>query len=224
MQNHPDFTNMNIKERVLYIADRKELNRTYFFKKLGFYSSNFSGVALQKKINQRSIFKVIKTYPDVNLQWLINGSGDPFERCKTDENLKKARIMNDSLKDTLTEIKNIMTSEPYHPFKDLKRVIPEKFQKEYEIKYTGLLRLPHYFFKGHLIKHGIEEIVREFKIEGMLLNAEFIMSRVYQLILNIPTDNKTTNYLNPFMSEQSCIDFLKKTGKYKILKIDYTEL
>lgn len=65
----------NIKERVLYISEYKQINKEIFFEELGVSYGNFKGKAKESALSSDVLAKIITKYPDINIEWLLNGSG-----------------------------------------------------------------------------------------------------------------------------------------------------
>lgn len=231
MENKIDFTGMNIKERVLYVADKKEKNKSIFFKKLGFFHSNFSGIALQRKLNQKSIFKITRTYPDVNFEWLISGKGKPFFEMSTNEYIKNAAEISSYLNKLLSKVEKLS-----NPFKEILEIIPTDRKQEYLDRYKGLIDLPDYIVNHRAIADDIELLLRNKNPEYLLNSAYYITETAYNLIRDISyRQNNCRSFrkeiTNPehikiqtTLTDQICIDFLKKTGKYNIYKITETAI
>lgn len=66
----------NIKERVLQIAEYYKLSKETFFTEIGSTYANFKGVKKQSGLNSDTIEKIVTMYPDINLMWLVTGTGD----------------------------------------------------------------------------------------------------------------------------------------------------
>ncbi len=68
---------MNIIERIIKIAENKGVSLNQFSKKIGVSNAYFSK---QKKNNanvgSHIIEKIVRIYPDINIEWLITGEGD----------------------------------------------------------------------------------------------------------------------------------------------------
>lgn len=64
-----------IKQRVLKIADTKEIKRGVFFKKLNVHPSNFRSKSLYSEVNGSLLAKISSIYSDVNIEWLLTGKG-----------------------------------------------------------------------------------------------------------------------------------------------------
>ncbi|MFX1666985.1 hypothetical protein JSO61_000430 [Riemerella anatipestifer] len=65
-----------IKERILQFVDFKGVKREVFYGKIGMTSANFRGKAKETPINSTAIENILSEYPDLNLEWLITGSGE----------------------------------------------------------------------------------------------------------------------------------------------------
>lgn len=68
-----------IKQRILQIIDYKEVNKALFFRKLEIAASNFRSNSLYSEAGGDVIAKISSEFPDVNLEWLINGKGKMFK-------------------------------------------------------------------------------------------------------------------------------------------------
>ncbi len=73
-----DKKNTKIKERILYIADIKQISYKDFLESVDLKYANFKGKQKETGINSLSIEKIISEYPDINLSWLITGKGNPI--------------------------------------------------------------------------------------------------------------------------------------------------
>lgn len=65
----------NIKERILYLAEKKELTKQNFFKKSSLKYSNFTGKSKMSDLSSGSLAEILLIYPDVNPEWLLTGKG-----------------------------------------------------------------------------------------------------------------------------------------------------
>lgn len=63
-----------IKDRVIQIIDYKGITRECFFKKIGMTSANFRGKAKDTPLNSNAIANILSEVPEINPEWLINGS------------------------------------------------------------------------------------------------------------------------------------------------------
>ncbi len=69
----------NIKERVLHLTDIKGVTKQEFFKNIGMTYGNFTGKAKETPLNSNAIGNILLIYPDVNIEWLITGEGEPIK-------------------------------------------------------------------------------------------------------------------------------------------------
>ena len=75
----------NIKERVLFIAESKGIQKVEFFKGLGLSYANFKGVQKNSALGTDAVATILSTYPDISPEWLLNGSGDMLRREESNE-------------------------------------------------------------------------------------------------------------------------------------------
>lgn len=73
----------NIKERVLRIAESKNIRKTDFFKDLGLSYANFKGVQKTTALNSDAVVTILARYPDIEPEWLITGQGEMFRQGST---------------------------------------------------------------------------------------------------------------------------------------------
>lgn len=76
---------LNIKDRILYVSDIKEVNKQTFFRKVGLNYSNFTGKSKESDLGSKYIGKIILNYPDINVEWLITGNGPMFKEKENRE-------------------------------------------------------------------------------------------------------------------------------------------
>lgn len=65
----------NIKDRITYFIEYKEIKKGYFFENIGITSANFRGEAKKTPLNSTTIEKIITLYPELNVRWLLTGEG-----------------------------------------------------------------------------------------------------------------------------------------------------
>lgn len=65
----------NIKDRVLQIAENKEIAKETFFKKIGVSYGNFKGKSKDSSLSSAIVAEISTNFPDVSLEWLILGKG-----------------------------------------------------------------------------------------------------------------------------------------------------
>lgn len=84
-----------IKQRILQFIDFKGFDKGKFFSELGVAASNFRSKSLYSEVGAELVAKISSVYPELNLYWLINGSGEmiidvysraPEPRAKKQEN------------------------------------------------------------------------------------------------------------------------------------------
>ena len=66
----------NIKDRVLYLAENKEISKQDFFRKTGLKYSNFTGKSKESDLASKSVAEILLKYPDVSPEWLLTGNGE----------------------------------------------------------------------------------------------------------------------------------------------------
>ena len=66
----------NIKARVLYLAENKEISKQDFFRKTGLKYSNFTGKSKESDLTSKSVAEILLKYPDVSPEWLLTGNGE----------------------------------------------------------------------------------------------------------------------------------------------------
>ncbi|MDV4024214.1 peptidase S24 [Elizabethkingia anophelis] len=65
----------NIKERILQYTDYKGFAKEKFFDDLGVTYGNFKGKAKEKALSSDVLAKIVTTYPEINPEWLLTGTG-----------------------------------------------------------------------------------------------------------------------------------------------------
>lgn len=68
----------NIKERVLQIAESKNISKTDFFKDLGLSYANFKGIQKSTALNSDAVVTILSKYPDIQPEWLVTGQGEMY--------------------------------------------------------------------------------------------------------------------------------------------------
>jgi hypothetical protein len=71
-----------IKERILYILEKKEIAKEKFFNDIGMTYGNFTGPAKKTPLNSTAIGNIFSKIPDINLEWLITGKGETFKNIQ----------------------------------------------------------------------------------------------------------------------------------------------
>lgn len=67
----------NIKERVLYLSELKNITKEFFFSKIGMTYGSFKGSAKERPLNSDAIVNILTLFPDVRAEWLLTGKGAP---------------------------------------------------------------------------------------------------------------------------------------------------
>lgn len=64
---------MNIKERILILAEKEERFKRDFFKKTELKYGNYTGVNKESDVSAKALEKIALNYPNTDLMWLITG-------------------------------------------------------------------------------------------------------------------------------------------------------
>ena len=78
----------NIKDRVLYLAENKEISKQDFFRKTGLKYSNFTGKSKESDLTSKSVAEILLKYPDVSPEWLLTGNGEMLKSEEATELIK----------------------------------------------------------------------------------------------------------------------------------------
>lgn len=65
-----------IKQRVIQVIEKKQLNKEKFFEKIQVSASNFRSKSLFSEIGGDVLAKISSEFPDVSPSWLLNGEGE----------------------------------------------------------------------------------------------------------------------------------------------------
>ena len=82
----------NIKDRVLYLAENKEISKQDFFRKTGLKYSNFTGKSKESDLASKSVAEILLKYPDVSPEWLLTGNGEMLKSEGATEVIKTPRV------------------------------------------------------------------------------------------------------------------------------------
>lgn len=66
---------VNVKERVLLIAEAKGISKTEFFKGVGLSYANFKGGQKNTALSSDAMVAILTHHPDINPAWLLMGEG-----------------------------------------------------------------------------------------------------------------------------------------------------
>lgn len=66
---------MEIKDRILHIAENKGISKQKFFRDMDLNYGNFKGSAKKSALSTDSLVKILSKYPSVNSDWLLFGKG-----------------------------------------------------------------------------------------------------------------------------------------------------
>lgn len=75
---------MNLKEKLLTIAQNLDLSKAELARQLGIAKSNFIGDGLRSELNGAVIVKFCQLYPQVSAEWLLRDE-KPIMRSMSDE-------------------------------------------------------------------------------------------------------------------------------------------
>ena len=74
---------MNVKERVLLIAERKGISKTEFFKDVGLSYANFKGDQKNTALSSDAMIAILTRHPDISPVWLLMGEGKMMRSAET---------------------------------------------------------------------------------------------------------------------------------------------
>ncbi|WP_418359037.1 hypothetical protein [Sphingobacterium detergens] len=74
---------MNVKERVLLIAERKGISKTEFFKDVGLSYANFKGGQKNTALSSDAMIAILTRHPDISPAWLLMGEGKMMRTGET---------------------------------------------------------------------------------------------------------------------------------------------
>ena len=66
---------MNVKERVLLIAETKGISKTEFFKVVQLSYANFKGGQKNTALSSDAMVAILSKHPDISPAWLLMGEG-----------------------------------------------------------------------------------------------------------------------------------------------------
>ena len=68
------------KERIVQFIDYKGIKKADFFAKTGIKRGFLDGDKLDSTVNDIFIAKIIASYPELNIEWLLTGKGEPIKQ------------------------------------------------------------------------------------------------------------------------------------------------
>ncbi|RKE49521.1 hypothetical protein [Sphingobacterium detergens] len=74
---------MNVKERVLLIAEKKGISKTEFFKDVGLSYANFKGGQKNTALSSDAMIAILTRHPDISPAWLLMGEGKMMRAAET---------------------------------------------------------------------------------------------------------------------------------------------
>lgn len=74
---------MNVKERVLLIAEKKGISKTEFFKDVGLSYANFKGGQKNTALSSDAMIAILTRHPDISPAWLLMGEGKMMRSAET---------------------------------------------------------------------------------------------------------------------------------------------
>lgn len=74
---------MNVKERVLLIAEKKGISKTEFFKDVELSYANFKGGQKNTALSSDAMIAILTRHPDISPAWLLMGEGKMMRSAET---------------------------------------------------------------------------------------------------------------------------------------------
>lgn len=91
-QNSLEEKIVGIKQRILYLPGLLGIKRCEFVNKIGVSNSIFSGQNKNTWLSGRIFYEIIATYPQVSLDWILMGWGNPFRDTPPDTSVREVVI------------------------------------------------------------------------------------------------------------------------------------
>ena len=76
---------MNVKERVLLIAETKGISKTEFFRDVQLSYANFKGGQKNTALSSDAMVAILSKHPDISPAWLLMGEGTMMRKDETVE-------------------------------------------------------------------------------------------------------------------------------------------
>jgi hypothetical protein len=89
-----------IKERVMYFIESQRFKKTDFFNKIEATSANFRGNQINSSLSSTTIERIITHFPQLNLYWLILGTGEMLVKT---ENIESKESSIDKIKEPIAK-------------------------------------------------------------------------------------------------------------------------
>lgn len=80
-----------IKERIIQVIENKGIAKEKFYDKIGMTSANFRGKAKESPLNSNAIENILSEIPDINVNWLITGKGEMFNRQRSEISIRSLK-------------------------------------------------------------------------------------------------------------------------------------
>ena len=114
-----------IKQRLLKIADLKEVSRKVFFEKLKVSPSNFRSKSLFSEVSGDVLAKISSIYTDLNSEWLLTGEGEMLKQT-TNKAIDKEKHIDKEKYIVLLEENRQLASTNIKLQKEVFRLLEEK--------------------------------------------------------------------------------------------------
>lgn len=105
----------NIKERVLYIAEYKGINKEIFFEKIGASYAAFKGVNKNSSLNSAVLESILTIFSDISPDWLICGKGKITRGTRQNKDKKGTKkidkLLNQSLIEQISKLTEIIDKQ-----------------------------------------------------------------------------------------------------------------
>lgn len=79
---------MNIFSRILQFIDHKGISKNKFSNEIGLSNSYMSKMEGSDNVGSKIIEKIVRSYPDISLTWLITGQGEMLKAQTQDQDQK----------------------------------------------------------------------------------------------------------------------------------------
>ena len=94
---------MTIKEKILSYLEATGKVKADFYKAIGASPSNFKGAGKNSALSSDKIAEILKLYPDLSPDWLLNGVGDMLRSATPSEAPAPPPTLEDKLLTMLTD-------------------------------------------------------------------------------------------------------------------------